>query len=56
MSLNSVEEREYITHVPYASVIDSLMYAMMCTKPICHKLSLWLEDTCMIQAGGHGRQ
>jgi len=33
MSPTSVEEREYITHVPYASVIDSLMYAMVCTRP-----------------------
>ena len=28
-----VEEREYITHVPYANIIGSLMYAMVCTRP-----------------------
>ena len=33
MSLISVQELEYMTHVPYASAIGSLMYAMMCTKP-----------------------
>jgi len=32
MSLTTVEEREYMTHVPYASVIGSLMYAMECTR------------------------
>ena len=26
----TVEEREYLTHVPYASVVGSLMYAMVC--------------------------
>ena len=33
MSPTSVEEREYITHVPYVSAVGSLMYAMMCTRP-----------------------
>ena len=33
MSSTSVEEREYITHVPYVSAISSLMYAMVCTRP-----------------------
>jgi len=32
MSPTTVEERAYITHVPYASVIGSLIYAMVCTK------------------------
>ena len=33
MSLTTVEEREYMTRVPYASTIGSLMYAMVCTRP-----------------------
>ena len=33
MSLITVEEREYITHVSYASTVGSLMYAMVCTRP-----------------------
>ena len=33
MSLITVEEREYMTRVPYASVVGSLMYAMVCTRP-----------------------
>ena len=33
MSLTTVEEHEYMTHVPYASVVGSLMYAMVCTRP-----------------------
>ena len=33
MSPITVEEREYITHVPYASAVGSLMYATVCTRP-----------------------
>jgi len=32
MSPNTIEEREYITRVPYASAVGSLMYAMVCTR------------------------
>ena len=32
MSPTVVEEREYMSHVPYASVVGSLIYAMVCTK------------------------
>ena len=33
MSPITVEEREYMTHVLYASAVGSLMYAMECTRP-----------------------
>jgi len=33
MSLTTVEEREYMTRVSYASAIGSLIYAMVCTRP-----------------------
>jgi len=33
MSLIMVEKHECMTHVPYASVVDSLMYTMVCTRP-----------------------
>jgi len=33
MSPITVEEREYMIHVPYASAVGSLMYAMLCTRP-----------------------
>ena len=33
MSPKNVQEREYMTHVPYASAVGSLMYAMVCTRP-----------------------
>ena len=33
MSLRSVQKREYMSHVPYASAVGSLMYAMVCTRP-----------------------
>ena len=32
MSPTTIEEREYMTHVLYASAVDSLMCAMMCTR------------------------
>jgi len=32
MSPTTVEEHGYISHVPYATV-DSLMYAIVCTRP-----------------------
>ena len=32
MSPKNVEEREYMTHVPYASAVGGLMYAMVCTR------------------------
>jgi len=33
MSLTTVEEREYMSHVPYVSAVAILMYAMVCTRP-----------------------
>jgi hypothetical protein len=30
------EEEEDMSHVPYASVVGSLMYAMVCTRPTLH--------------------
>ena len=33
MSSTTVEKREYMTHVPYVSAVDSLMYAMVRTRP-----------------------
>ena len=32
MSSTSVEEREYMTRIFYASVVGSLTYAMVCTR------------------------
>jgi len=32
MSPTSIEEREYMTHVSYASTVSSLIYAIVCTK------------------------
>ena len=29
----TVEKREYMTHVPYASAVGSLIYDMVCTRP-----------------------
>ena len=32
ISPTTIEEREYMTHVTYASVVGSLMYAIVCTR------------------------
>ena len=35
------EEKEKMSKVPYASVVGSLMYAMMCTRPnMCYVVGL----------------
>jgi len=33
MSPTTIEDHEYMTRVPYASAVGSLMYAMVCTRP-----------------------
>ena len=33
MSPTTIEEREYMTRMPYARAVGSLMYAMVCTRP-----------------------
>jgi len=41
MSLTYVEEREYMTHVPYTNPVGSLIYTMMCTRPdLSHTVSM----------------
>ena len=35
------EEEDYMSHVPYASALGSLMYAMVCTRPyIAHAVGV----------------
>uniref|UniRef100_A0A3Q7JMW7 Reverse transcriptase Ty1/copia-type domain-containing protein n=1 Tax=Solanum lycopersicum TaxID=4081 RepID=A0A3Q7JMW7_SOLLC len=37
----SEEEKEYMSRVPYASAVGSLMYAMVCTRPdLAHAVSV----------------
>ena len=33
MSLKTIDDREYMSHVSYASAVGSLMYAIVCTRP-----------------------
>jgi len=41
MCPKTLEEKEKMSRVPYASVVGSLMYAMMCTRPdICYAVRL----------------
>ena len=37
MSPISVEDRDYMSKVPYASAVGSLIYAMVCRGQICHR-------------------
>ena len=35
------KERKYMSKVPYSSVVGSLMYAMVCTRPdLAHEISV----------------
>ena len=38
MSLKTIDDREYMFHVSYASAVGSLMYAIVCTRPVYHRL------------------
>ena len=41
MCPKTLEEKEKMSKVPYASAVGSLMYAMMCTRPdICYAVGL----------------
>jgi hypothetical protein len=41
MCPKTLEEKKKMSRVPYASAVDSLMYAMICTRPdICYVVGL----------------
>jgi len=53
MSPTTVEEREYMTRVPYTSAIGSLIYAMVCTRPDLSQ-AVSIINRCMHDPGkGH---
>ena len=56
MSPTTIEEREYMTHVPYASAVGNLMYTMVYTRLNLSQVSQWLADTCIIPVGIIRRQ
>ena len=33
MSQTTIEEYDYMTHMPYSNTVDSLIYAIVCTRP-----------------------
>ena len=49
----TVKEREYMTHVPYASTVDSLMYAMVCTRPDLSQAVLMVSRHTHDSGRGH---
>ena len=50
------EEEEDMSRVPYASVVSSLMYAMVCTRPdITHTVGV-LSRLCQNQGRGIGQK
>jgi len=48
--MTTVEEREYMSYIPYASAVGSLMYAMLYTRPdlsqIISIVSRYMHDPC----------
>ena len=50
MSPTTVEKREYMTRVPYASIIGSLMYAIVCIgsdlSQAVSMISIYMHDPC----------
>ena len=53
MSPTFVEERKYMTHVPYASVIGSLIYAIVCTRPDLSQAVLMISKYMYDPGRGH---
>ncbi|RVW24698.1 Retrovirus-related Pol polyprotein from transposon TNT 1-94 [Vitis vinifera] len=41
LSPQNEEEKEYMSHVPYASAVGSIMYVMVCTRPNIHMQLVW---------------
>ena len=53
MSPTTIEEREYMTRVPYASVVSSLMYAIVRTRSDLSQ-AVSINSRCMHDLGkGH---
>jgi len=56
MSLTSVEESEYMAHMPNASVIGSLIYAIVCIRPDLSQVVSMVSRYMHIPAGVIERQ
>ena len=56
ISPTTFKEREYMIHVSYASTINSLMYAMVYTRPDLSQAVSMIGNTCTILVGVIGRQ
>jgi len=53
MSLTTVEEHKYMSHIPYASAVDSLMYAIVCTMPDLSEAVLMVSRYMHDSGGDH---
>jgi len=51
MSPTTVEEREYMSHASYTSVVGSLMYAMVYARSNLSQAVLMVRDICTILVG-----
>ena len=50
----TTEDKEYMKTVPYVSVVGSLMYVMLCTRPyICYSIGI-VSSISLIQVGNTG--
>jgi len=47
-------EKAYMSRVPYASAVGSLMYAMVCTRPDMHMLLVQSVNFCQTQVESIG--
>jgi len=49
MSPKTVDDREYMSHVQYASAVSSLMYALICMRPDLSQamsmISIYMHDS-----------
>jgi len=49
----TAKELEYMTHVPYASTVGNLMYAMVCTRPDLSQAILMINRYIHDPGKGH---
>ncbi|PHT93290.1 hypothetical protein T459_01172 [Capsicum annuum] len=56
LSPKTDDERDYMSRVPYSSVVGSLMYMMVCSRPELFNVVSAVSDTWQILAKNIGKQ